>query len=476
MLPNTHEKEAAAPENRHGDTPEAQTRMLDAGLLKQLQNQFQKRGENHLALNAVTQTAVQEVALRREKVIELQHPVSHKLDTWSATNQKASGRCWFFAGLNLLRPATMRKLHLKEFEFSQNWTLFWDKLERANHFLENIIDTASRELDERTVTHLLKSPIGDGGQWHMFVDIVDKYGLVPKAHMPETVSSSRTGPMNKHLNLILRRGARDLRKQTGGAEANERDTLDSKIQKQKTSILEAVYRVLCIHLGEPPNRFDFQWRDKDNQFHREEGLTPKAFAENYVEQDLNEYVCLVNDPREGHPTNHTYTVERLGNVVGGSQVLYLNVAVDVMKEAALRTILDGEPVWMGCAVGETFHRNKGLWDPHLYDFEALYGMDMSFSKADRLAYGHAAMSHAMLFTGADVIAEEPHPRARTWRVENSWGEQGGEKGFYTMSDAWFDEHVYEIAVHRRYLSEELIAATKQEPTVLPPWDPMGALA
>lgn len=436
--------------------------------LARMRESFEAKPEHRRMLNAAVRTQVNELSLRHERLLDINPTVSHKLDKWSVTNQKASGRCWCFAGLNLLRVGTMEKLGLKNFEFSQNWTLFWDKLERANWFLNHIVDTADCPVDERTVQHLLASPIGDGGQWHMFVDVVKKYGLVPKDAMPETASSSATAQMNAALNHLLRRGARDIRKHAGDFSA---------MQAELERVMDVIYRVLCIHLGVPPQVFEFQWRDKDDAFHRVSEMTPTAFAAEYVTLNLDEYVCLVNDPREGHEYGKTYTVDRLGNVVAGRKVVYLNVPIETMKAATLQTILAGEPVWMGCAVGQMFHRNEGVWDGSLYDYAGVYGVDWTFEKADRLSHGHAQMSHAMLFTGADVVDEsDGSKRARRWRVENSWGDQGGKKGFYTMDDSWYDDHMYEIAVHRSHLDPVLLEALEKEPVVLPPWDPMGALA
>jgi bleomycin hydrolase len=427
---------------------------------------FEGNPAYRLAQNAVTQTSVEDVALNRAVVATTDHTFSHLLDEWSATNQKKSGRCWLFAGLNLLRVGAMRKMNLKDFEFSQNYALFWDKLERANYFLEAIIDTATRPADDRTVAFLLDRPLDDGGQWNMFLNIVKKHGLVPKSCMPETESSSNTRLMNGTLLATLREGAktlRDLRAEGAPMEA---------ARAARDGIMEAVYRILCIHLGSPPKKFLWQWNDKDKAFHRDGEMTPQEFAAKYVQLPLEEYVCLVHDPRETSPFGRTFTVEHLGNVVGGGIVKYLNVEMGVMKELALRAIAGGEPVWFGCDVGKMMRRDLGIWDARLFDFETLYGTTFSLSKADRLSYHQTMMTHAMLFTGVDAVDEKP----RRWRVENSWGEDVGKKGFYVMNDSWFDEHVFEIAARKSALPADLQAAADLEPIVLPPWDPMGSLA
>jgi len=441
--------------------------LLTPRLLAELRGGFEANPAYKLAMNAVTQTAVDDVALNRKVVTNTDFTFSHWLDDWTVTNQKGSGRCWMFAGLNLLRVGAMKKMKLKEFEFSQNHTLFWDKIERANYFLESIIGTTARPVDDRVTAFLLAGPINDGGQWNMFANIVRKHGLVPKALMPETESSSSTWRMNSILRQKLREGAKTLRElRAGGASL-------AQTRVAKMEILKVVHRILCIHLGTPPLKFAWQWNDRKKKFHRDGEMTPQQFAQKYVALPLNDYVCLVHDPRRTSPVNRTYTVQYLGNVVGGGIVLYLNVEIDLMKKLAMRSIIKGEPVWMGCDVGQMMRKDLGLWDKNLYDYEAVYDTHFTLNKADRLVYHQTAMTHAMLFTGVDVVDNRP----RRWRVENSWGdEKCGRKGFFVMNDSWFNEYMFEIAVRRSALPERLRKVLKLPPIVLPPWDPMGSLA
>jgi bleomycin hydrolase len=434
--------------------------------LGQLRADFASNRVNRLAQNAVTQVSIDDVALNRAVINTTDHTFSHLLDDWAVTNQKMTGRCWMFAGLNLFRVGAMQKMNLKEFEFSQAWTLFWDKLERSNYFLEGIIETSNRPRDDRTVAFLLERPLEDGGQWNMFVNLVNKHGLVPKACMPETESSSNTRRLNSVLWHKLRENARDLRDlRAGGAD-------DEVLRAAKENMLSVIWRILCVHLGTPPERFIWQWTDKDGQFHRDEELTPREFAAKYITIPLDEYVCLVNDPRDTSPLGRTFTVEYLGNVVGGAQVKYLNVSVDTLKQIAQQTIVGGEPVWFGCDVGKMMRRDLGVWDKDLYDLGALYDTSFTLDKAGRLDYHETLMTHAMLFTGVDVLDGAP----RRWRVENSWGADNGNKGYYVMNDNWFGEYTFEIAARKSYLPADRQAALDQEPIVLPAWDPMGALA
>jgi bleomycin hydrolase len=430
------------------------------------QQDFRASPAYRVAQNAVTHTSVEDIALNRDIVTSIDHSFSTTLDDWSVTHQKRSGRCWMFAGLNLCRPGAMAKMNLKTFEFSQNYLLFWDKLEKGNYFLEAILETADRPADERTVHWLLGNLLSDGGQWNMFVNLIRKYGAVPKSAMPETESSSNTGSMNAILKSKLRQGARTLR------DAIAKGATRDGARETKHEILNVIYRILAIHLGTPPATIDWQWLDKDRSFHRDGILTPQEFAATYITLPLDEYVCLVHDPRETSPYGRTFTVEYLGNVWEGGITRYLNVEIDVLKDIAMRTVLDGEPVWFGCDVGKMMRRDTGLWDARLFDYESVYDTAFTLTKAERLVYRQTQMTHAMLFTGVDVVDGTP----RRWRVENSWGEDNGQNGFYLMNDSWFDQYLFEIAARQSALPAALRAVLEEPPIVLPAWDPMGSLA
>ena len=417
-----------------------------------------------VAQNAVCGQDVLSLSLSRTHVQDMDDSFSIKLDGWPVTNQKRSGRCWLFAALNLLRAGAMKKLNVKEFEFSQAHTHFWDKFERANHFLETIIERGDKSTDDRTTHFMLRDPIGDGGQWNMAMNLIRKHGLVPQSAYPESHSSSETRYMNATLKELLRTGASELRaRMESGAGAAE-------LQAHKEARMADIWRVLCIHLGTPPERFDWQWRDKDDKFHRAGSMTPQEFVAEYVTIDWEDYVCLVHDPRNAF--YQTYTVDCLQNVAGGPPVVYLNIPIEEMKAIAQRLLEEGTPVWMGCDVAPQMDRKRGLWDAALFESQALYGVEFGLDKANRLLFGQTMMTHAMLFTGVDVVDGRP----RRWRVENSWGADNGVKGFYTMNDGWFDEYMFEIAAPSGHLSEQMREGLGTEPVVLPAWDPMGSLA
>ena len=438
-------------------------------MLANYRNSFKANPTLKMSQNAMTNasnTNVLDLVLDRDLLQEIDHSFSTKLDDWSVANQKQSGRCWLFAALNLFRPGAMKKLNVKDFEFSQAHLHFWDKFERANHFLESAIELAGGDVDDRTNAHILGDPIGDGGQWSMAMNLIRRHGLVPKSAFPESTSSSATLRMNAQLKDILRSSCCELRALKADGKS------DADLQAHKEKRLGDVWQMLCIHLGTPPETFDWQWHDKDNKFNRKGTMTPLEFAEEYVDIDWEDYVCIVNDPRNEY--YKTYTVDKLQSVAHGPPVVYLNVPVAEMKDITKRILEDGTPVWMGCDVGKMMHRQKGLWDAKLFDYASFYGCEYGMNKADRLRHGQTLMTHAMLFTGVDVMDDG---KTRRWRVENSWGnDSSGIKGFYTMNDNWYDEHMFEIATPSKYLSEQMKAGMKTEPVMLPAWDPMGSLA
>ncbi len=429
-------------------------------------NEFINDPERVRMQNAVTRVGIDDVALRHDRVVSLDTTMSVRLDDWEVTNQRKSGRCWLFASLNLFRYGAAKKLKVKNFEFSQNHAMYWDKLERANLFLNDIIATADQPVDGRLVSFLLETLLGDGGQWNMAMSVYKKHGVVPKQLMPETQSSGNTARMNQSLRAILRQGAKELRDLIGaGATPGE-------LENKRDAYIVAAHSILTTHLGTPPAEFDWQWRDDSGRLHRDGVLTPQEFFSRYVTVPVDEFVCLVDDPRPEHPKGAALTVDYLGNVVGGDPVRYINAPISEMKRLAIEALIAGEPVWFGCDVGKMMARKEGLWSADLYDLGGVYGTEFTLDKENRVRYGESLMTHAMLFTGVDLVDGIP----RRWRVENSWGDENGDKGFYTMDDSWFNEYVFEVAVDGRNLTGELSAAITADPLHLPPWDPMGALA
>lgn len=435
--------------------------------LQEYAKAFDSERANLIAMDAVTANGIAKSARSAENTRKHLHQFSLRLKNKGMTSQKSSGRCWMFAALNCLRFRVIHDLNLENFELSQNYTLFYDKLEKANFFLESIFATLDEPTDSRLMNFLLRSPMQDGGQWDMISALIQKYGVVPKEAMPETVCSSGTMDTNKIITEKLRGYAADIRARYAAGDSIE------ELKAQKQEMLGTVYRMLCICLGTPPTTFDFEIRTKDDRFISERGLTPKEFYDRYIGVDLSDYISLINAPTEDKPYMHSYTVAYLGNVVGAAPVKYVNLPIGALKQAAIAQMQAGEPVWFGCDVGKMCDRDSGIMALDLYDYEALFHTSFDMTKADMLNYGHSKMSHAMVFQGVDL--DETGSPIR-WCVENSWGADCGDKGMYLMSDEWFDKYMYQVVVHKKHLPPDVVAAYEQQPIELAPWDPMGALA
>lgn len=441
--------------------------VLTQEMLERFRMSFESDPVNKLAQDAVTRVSVHTAALNHEVATSVDHTFSVMLPVNEATTQEKSGRCWLFSGLNTFRTEAMKRLNVDKFELSQSYLMFWDKLEKANYFLESILATLSDPLDGRLMMHLLSHPLQDGGQWDMFCSLVEKYGVVPKTVMPETESSSNSAVMNAVITAKLREYAAELRRMAAGGDG------ENVLRSRAEMMMGVIFRMLAIHLGTPPAEFYWQWRDKADGFHRDGVITPQEFYARYVGIDLDNKVCLINCPTPDKPMNHLYTIGYLGNVAEARGIRYLNTPIAAFKQAVIDMLVAGRPVWFGCDVGKFEERDLGILDPSIYNYDLVYGEGLMSDKADRILYGQSAMTHAMVLTGVDLDGDG---HARKWRVENSWGDKLGDKGFMVMTDAWFDEYVYEVAVSRDYLPEDLAAVLHEEPTVLPPWDPMGALA
>ena len=434
--------------------------------LQSLRDSFTADETNRIAMNAVTAAGIDKVAKNYDRARLLQRRFSTIVDNGEVTHQDRSGRCWLFSSLNVARFVAKKNMDLEQFEFSQNYAMYYDKLERVNYFLKDMacLVEAGEPEDSRLVQHLLREVMGDGGQWTMAMNVYKKYGAVPKDLFPETESSKNTGPMNNKLCELMRQAV---------AHMYENPENIDQIVKNAT---EAGHRILTIHLGEPPVSFDWEWTDKDDEFHRDGEITPVEFWKKYVgSADLESYVCLVDDPRKEHPKGRKIAIEHLGNMVGGDATEYLNVPNQFMKDCVRRVLVErGIPVWFGAECGPMMDREAGAWATDLFEYDRVYGVRFDLSKEQRVRFGNSAMDHAMAFAGVDVA--DDGTTTRRWRVENSWGDKIADKGYFTMSDDWFTEYVYEVAVPKALLPEEYQKALEEPAISLPAWDPMGALA
>jgi len=453
---------------------------LSSELLKCMRATFLKDAKNVLAQNACVGRDPLEICVKRSALQTTQHVFNVKAKEGKpVTNQKSSGRCWIFACLNAMRTTLMEKWNVEELELSQPYLFFWDKIERSNFFLNAFIETARKKepVEDRLMSFLLNDPASDGGQWAMLVNLVEKHGVMPKHAMPESASTEASLRMDRTLNNKLREFAFRLRELVLSGKS------DAEILQAKNDMMADIYRIVSICLGTPPETFTFEYYDKDKKYHRipegSQGVTPLKFYQDHIKPHFNmeDKICIVNDPRPSNPYYHLYTVDYLNNMVGGKPVLYINLPIDKLKQFAAKSIKDGEPVWFGNDVGKLFTRKEGLEDMELLDYENVFGTSiLGLDKAQRLIYKESLMTHAMVLSAygtADGTEEGPITK---WRIENSWGEDTGHKGYLLMTDAWFSEFTYEVVVDRKYVDADVLAVLDQEPTILPAWDPMGSLA
>ncbi len=414
---------------------------------------------------AIARCGLNEASFENDALRQIRPVFSHQIDTMPVTNQKKSGRCWLFAALNLLREDIAKQLDLEPFELSQNYLTFWDKLEKGNYFLDSVLETLDEPTDSRLFCWLMAS-YQDGGQWDMFVNLVDKYGLVPKQAMPETYHSEATAVLNQVVTALLRKSARQLR-QLSEAGAAKAALLDAK-----DSMVSDLYGLLCQCLGQPPERFDWDYTDKNQTVHSQTDLTPQLFLERFVSLPFREAVSVIHAPTRDKPFERTFTVRFLNNMSGGRPVRYLNLPMPQVKELVLQQLKDGFPVWFGCDVAPGADRDQGAWVQNLHAYAQSLDLDVSLSKADRLDYRQSAMNHAMVLTGVHLKDGRPV----RWKIQNSWGDEPGAKGYFTADDAWFDENVYQAVINKNILSDQQKKALDQADLVLDPWDPMGSLA
>lgn len=432
--------------------------------------QFVEERANVIAKNAVTAQGIREVARVPEAVAANTGTFDVEVRQGKRCDQKRSGRCWMFASLNTMRTRIIDRYNLKTFELSQAYPLFFDKVEKSNWFLENVLDTLDEPLSGRLMAHLLADPISDGGQWDMFRALVRKYGVVPKEAMPETACSSNTRDMDAYLTRYLRGAAKRLR------ESHEAGVGTDDLRAMKKEMMGEVTSLLITCLGEPPVQFDVRLRDKDDELVLSGTYTPQEFFDKVVSMPVDDYVSVISAPTVDKPFGHTYTVDRLGNVVEAGGVRYLNLPVERLKELAVAQLQDDLPVWFGCDVAQSFIRDEGIMDTASLDVDGLFGFPVEgcLDRAERLDYGESLMTHAMVLEGVNLDAAG---NPTLWKVENSWGDKRAKDGFDSITDAWFDQYVYQVVVDKRFLSDsERKTYETEEPTVLAPWDPMGSLA
>ncbi|KAI9044750.1 C1 family peptidase [Aspergillus affinis] len=452
------------------------TTVLAISQLKNWEDRLLKDPKNRLAISSLAKSPYSQIltnqsAVRSDaQVFNVRIP----LEGGPITNQRASGRCWLFASTNVFRVPLMRKYNVSELELSQAYLFYWDKIEKANWFLEKIIETVGEDLSGRLVQKLLQDPVTDGGQWDMVDNLVQKYGLVPHAIYPDNFNAQNSSKMNWLITAKLREHALVLRRLAQSPSVKERETL----AETKEAFLQEIHSLVTIMLGPPPNPEEsFVWQYYDaNGKSQEIRQTPRAFASQATVQltraevNPDRVLSLVNDPR--NEFNRLLTVDKLGNVVEGRPIRYINVDMETMKSAAIAMLRAGHPVFFGCDVGKFYDGNPGVMDTELFDLSLGFNVTLGMDKASRLETGESSMTHAMVLTAVRIEENKPV----RWRVQNSWGENTGDKGWFVMTDRWMDEYTYQVVVDSRFVAKEVRDVLDQTPKVLPRWDPMGVLA
>ena len=432
--------------------------------LKDFKTNYEKDTKNKVVKNALTKNPISEIVYDAKNEKDVINDFSIEVKTLPVCNQKQSGRCWIFAACNFLREKIAHELNVNNFELSQNYIAFFDKLEKANYLLASIVDLIASEPDERVLMHVLVNGVGDGGQWDMFVNLVKKYGVVPKNVMNETYQSSGTRESDILINSLARQFAAKAKKLHKNGETD-------KILLLKKETMQLIYNLLVNCFGEPPVNFDFEYTDKEGKYHIEEGYTPKTFFDKYV-KNLDDYISIVNAPTESKPFYKTYTIDYLNNVIEGKRIVHLNLPMERFKELIISQLKDNEIVWFGSDVSNYRDRNTGLWDDLSFDYKSAFSFEIKFDKAEMLDFHESAMNHAMCLTGVNI----KNRKINRWKVENSRGKEAGNQGYFIMSDSRFDSYVYQAVINKKYLNEKELKVLEGEPIVLAPWDPLGTLA
>lgn len=459
-------------------TPTTSAGMLTPEFLTELREGYEMSAADRACHNAVSNNDTNSLALNRGVVRSDDGHFSHRIKSKGITNQKKSGRCWMFAGLNMLRPKVIRDHGMAEFEFSTIFLQFWDKLEKSNLFLESVIELRDADTLDRDWEMINKSAVEDGGWWNYVVGLIEKYGVVPASAMPETHAGTNTETLNHVLGRLLRTQAvRILNQYADGADLEV-------LRSNKQEALREIYRFLVINLGEPPTEFEwrYQLRGLSDRNGDDSGIdmttvaeehltpperhTPKSFSRKYIGDSLASYVCLYNDPH--NELDRHYRFSRARNIVNNECMHFVNIDTAPLKKIALTSILANEPLWFAVNMNIDQSKEQGLMEHQLFDYESLFGIDLTLSKADRIRFHVGASCHAMVLMGVDLTNDG---QPRKWLVENSWGDEKGKKGRWTLHDKWFDEHVYALIVHKHHVPDEIMKHFEEEPIELPAWYP-----
>jgi bleomycin hydrolase len=413
--------------------------------------------------NAVTNNDINKLATNHSSKADLDFHFKYKVNTRGIDDQKSSGRCWLYTGLNTLKPIMFSKHDMASFEFSHTYNFFWDQLEKSNLFLESIIKTRELPKESREVDWLFKNPIGDGGQWTTFADIVSKYGVVPASAMPETHSSENTRYMSSFIKLKIKEDALSLR------EMHQNGRTETELRTAKEQMLKDIYKILVINLGEPPTEFSWRYKKTNGELSEMKSYTPQTFFEEFFSVDLQNYVMFMNDPSREFYKLYEISLDR--NMIEGYNWKYINLPADDLKQMAMASIKNNEGMYFSCDVGKFLDSKTGTLDIDNYNYNALFDVEFGMDKKERILTYSSGSSHGMALIGVDV---DENDKTSKWLLENSWGAVSGHQGHLIMTDEWFDEYMFRLVVNKEYIPAKILKILKEDAILLPPWDPMFA--
>lgn len=437
---------------------QAQQGGITQDMLNQIKSSYKHTPADKAIYNAMAETSIAVLAKNHENLANFDTNFTNKVVSHGITDQQQSGRCWLFTGLNVLRAQMMAKYGLDEMEFSQNYCFFYDQLEKANLFLQGIIDTREKPMDDKMVEWLFRNPISDGGQFTGISDVIGKYGVVPSSVMPETYSSENTSQIARLVGLKLREFGLQLRDEAA------KGVKVSALEAKKTEMLSTVYRMLALAFGEPVERFTWTMNGEPKEY------TPQSFYQEYLGNDLtNNYVMLMNDPSREYYKCYEIDFDR--HVYDGKNWTYVNLPVEDIKAMAIESIKDSTMMYFSCDVAKFLDSKRGTLDLKNFDYESLMGTTFGMNKKQRVQTFASGSSHAMTLMAVDL---DKDGKPKKWMVENSWGAEAGYKGHLIMTDEWFDEYMFRLVVEKKYVPEKVLNILKQKPIRLPAWDPMFA--
>ena len=428
--------------------------------LNKMRQQFHKDENATARMNAVSSNNISDLSINRENLGKTDTHFSNLVETAGITDQKSTGRCWLFTGLNVFRAKVISENKLEDFSFSHNFNFFYDQLEKANLFLEGIINSADKPMDDKMVDWLFKNPIGDGGQWTGVADIIGKYGLVPAGVFPESYNSENSRIMSRMLRRKLREDGMNLREMFADGKK------EKQIGEEKGKMLAEIYQILAISLGEPPLEFQWRFEDVDGNLSELKTYTPKSFYAEFVGTDLDDYIMFMNDPSREY--GKLYEIDYDRHIFEGENWKYINLEIEKIKGFAMNSILSDEAMYFSCDVGKQLDKDRGYLDVNNYDYDNLFGVDFGMDKKMRIQTFESGSSHGMALMGVDVI----DGKVEKWLLENSWGESGFNNGYLIMTDEWFNEYMFRLVVDKKHIDEGTLEILGQKPILLPPWDPM----